>query len=80
MLTHACISCNCRRAFPLHELRAEALARPPVGAVQAVWGGHASMLVQMDGVTFLTDPALSARCSPSQRVGPQRVVRTALAS
>jgi len=31
-----------------------------------VWIGHASLLVQMHGVTFLTDPVLSDRCSFSQ--------------
>jgi len=31
-----------------------------------VWIGHASLLVQMHGVTFLTDPVLSERCSFSQ--------------
>ena len=36
------------------------------GEVQAMWIGHASLLVQMHGVTFLTDPVLSERCSFSQ--------------
>ena len=31
-----------------------------------MWIGHASLLVQMHGVTFLTDPVLSERCSFSQ--------------
>jgi N-acyl-phosphatidylethanolamine-hydrolysing phospholipase D len=44
------------------------------GCIQAAWLGHASMLVQMEGVTFLTDPVLSARCSPVQWLGPKRVV------
>jgi L-ascorbate metabolism protein UlaG (beta-lactamase superfamily) len=35
-------------------------------AVQAVWAGHACCLVQLDGVTFLTDPALSERVSGVQ--------------
>lgn len=35
-------------------------------AVQAVWVGHATCLVQLDGVTFLTDPVLSERCSGVQ--------------
>ncbi len=28
--------------------------------------GHATLLVQMEGVTFLTDPMFSQRCSPVQ--------------
>lgn len=45
---------------------------PPAGeAVQAFWLGHASCLVQMEGVTFLTDPVFSQRCSPVQWMGPK---------
>ena len=40
-------------------------------AVQAFWLGHASCLVQMEGVTFLTDPVFSQRCSPLQWMGPK---------
>jgi L-ascorbate metabolism protein UlaG (beta-lactamase superfamily) len=39
---------------------------PAAGKVQAMWIGHASLLVQMHGVSFLTDPVLSERCSFSQ--------------
>ena len=39
---------------------------PADDAVQAVWAGHACCLVQLDGVTFLTDPALSERVSGVQ--------------
>ena len=46
--------------------RHAALAASAAGEVQAVWVGHASLLVQMHGVTFLTDPVLSERCSFSQ--------------
>lgn len=38
------------------------------------WIGHATMLVRMDGVTFITDPMFSERASPFSFVGPQRVV------
>lgn len=39
------------------------------------WLGHASTVVDLDGVRILTDPVLSARCSPSQLVGPKRMHR-----
>ena len=39
--------------------------------IQAAWLGHASVLVQMEGVTFLTDPVFSDRCSPVQWMGPR---------
>ena len=36
------------------------------------WIGHATMLVRMDGVTFLTDPMFSERASPLSWAGPKR--------
>ncbi|MFT4087890.1 MAG: MBL fold metallo-hydrolase, partial [Gordonia sp. (in: high G+C Gram-positive bacteria)] len=39
----------------------------------ATWLGHASVLVEIDGVRVLTDPVFSARCSPSQTIGPKRM-------
>ncbi len=36
------------------------------------WIGHATVLVQMDHVTFLTDPIWSAKPFPVSFVGPQR--------
>jgi N-acyl-phosphatidylethanolamine-hydrolysing phospholipase D len=38
------------------------------------WIGHSSVLVQMDGVTFLTDPIWSQRASPFSFAGPKRYV------
>ena len=41
-------------------------------SMAVTWLGHASVVVQMDGVTFITDPIFSDRASPSQMVGPKR--------
>ncbi|MFT3659959.1 MAG: MBL fold metallo-hydrolase [Gordonia sp. (in: high G+C Gram-positive bacteria)] len=41
--------------------------------LSVTWLGHATNLVEIDGVRVLTDPVLSARCSPSQLVGPKRL-------
>jgi N-acyl-phosphatidylethanolamine-hydrolysing phospholipase D len=38
------------------------------------WIGHATFLVRMDGVTFLTDPIFSERASPVSFAGPKRLV------
>lgn len=38
------------------------------------WIGHATLLVQMDHVTFLTDPIWSERASPVPFAGPRRLV------
>ncbi|CAM9450895.1 unnamed protein product [Phaeothamnion confervicola] len=40
--------------------------------MRVTWVGHATLLVQVNGLTFLTDPVFSDRCSASQRVGPRR--------
>ncbi|KAL3133187.1 hypothetical protein ABBQ38_007077 [Trebouxia sp. C0009 RCD-2024] len=63
------------RAFPLALPNYTALATPAKDAVQVTWLGHASCLVQMDGVNFLTDPVFSQRCSPVQWKGPRRIVQ-----
>lgn len=38
------------------------------------WIGHATFLVRMDGVTFLTDPVFAERASPVSFAGPPRLV------
>ena len=43
------------------------------------WIGHATLLVQMDHVTFLTDPIWSDRPSPVSFAGPRRFVAPGLA-
>ncbi|HEU5262902.1 MAG TPA: MBL fold metallo-hydrolase [Gemmatimonadales bacterium] len=47
-----------------------AIARNP----SLTWIGHATFLVRMDGVTFLTDPMFSDRAGPVRFVGPRRAV------
>ena len=47
-----------------------ALAHNP----SVTWIGHATLLVRMDGVTFLTDPIFSERASPVSFAGPERLV------
>lgn len=64
-------------AFPACPMDWQAVIQPPDDAIQATWVGHASVLVQMAGFTFLTDPVMSARCAPVQWAGPQRVVPAA---
>ncbi|XP_026533002.1 N-acyl-phosphatidylethanolamine-hydrolyzing phospholipase D [Notechis scutatus] len=40
--------------------------------MRVTWLGHASVLVEMDEVTFITDPIFSQRASPVQFLGPKR--------
>jgi N-acyl-phosphatidylethanolamine-hydrolysing phospholipase D len=53
---------------PLVAFDPEAMGHNP----SVTWIGHATFLVRMDGVTFLTDPIFSERASPVQFAGPQR--------
>ncbi|WP_244147679.1 MBL fold metallo-hydrolase [Leptospira yanagawae] len=40
--------------------------------LSVTWVGHATTLVQIDGVNILTDPIWSERCSPLSFAGPKR--------
>ncbi|XP_058153959.1 N-acyl-phosphatidylethanolamine-hydrolyzing phospholipase D isoform X3 [Dasypus novemcinctus] len=40
--------------------------------LRVTWLGHATVMVEMDELIFLTDPIFSHRASPSQYVGPKR--------
>ncbi|XP_055332788.1 N-acyl-phosphatidylethanolamine-hydrolyzing phospholipase D-like [Paramacrobiotus metropolitanus] len=44
----------------------------PDGRPKVTWIGHATVVLQMDGITVLTDPIFSDRCSPVQFVGNKR--------
>lgn len=49
-------------AFPAAPVDAAALRSPPADAVQATWVGHSTVLAQLGGLSFLTDPIFSERC------------------
>lgn len=52
------------------------LERPALagaGGLAISWLGHASTLVDVEGVRVFLDPIWSARCSPSAVVGPRRL-------
>ena len=48
------------------------LSAPAAEGLRAIWFGHSSVLVEIDGVRVMTDPVLSDRVSPVP-VGPQRM-------
>ncbi|KAL4234212.1 hypothetical protein ACF0H5_005865 [Mactra antiquata] len=50
----------------------EKLNNPPEDKVQLMWVGHASVLVQFDGISVLTDPIWGQRCGPLGVLGPKR--------
>ena len=49
------------------------------GEPTVTWVGHATLLVQLDGVNVLTDPHWSERASPLSFAGPKRFTPPALA-
>lgn len=40
--------------------------------LRVTWLGHATVLVEIDGLNILTDPIFSQRASPFQFMGPKR--------
>ncbi|TKG62575.1 MBL fold metallo-hydrolase [Prauserella endophytica] len=46
---------------------------PPPEGLHLTWFGHASTLVELDGVRVLLDPLWSDRASPSRLLGPRRL-------
>ena len=50
-----------------------AVREPATEGLHVTWFGHASALVELDGVRILLDPVWSERCSPSRHVGPRRL-------
>ena len=59
-------------SLPVMEPDWQTIAAPDESLV-ATWIGHATFLVQMDGLNILTDPIFSERCSPVQFAGSRRV-------
>lgn len=60
-------------AVPVLTMSGAALTRPAAPGMRTWWLGHASVLVEIDGVRILTDPVLSDRASPFQFIGPKRL-------
>ena len=58
--------------IPVVKLPPENLLLPPRPGMRAIWFGHSSVLVEIDGVRIMTDPVLSQRVSPFQFIGPER--------
>ena len=44
----------------------------PISGLRVTWFGHSSTLIEIDGVTVLTDPLWSERISPVNWAGPKR--------
>lgn len=49
-----------------------ALDSPPPNDIQVTWIGHATVLVQMDGINILTDPVFNDYCGMARLLGVKR--------
>ncbi len=58
---------------PVLKISAADLAKAPGSGLRAWWLGHASVLLEIDGVRILTDPVFLQRTSPFQFLGPARL-------
>lgn len=63
--------------FPFFENNGKSL-RDNKSKLSVTWIGHATTLVQIDGVNILTDPIWSERCSPVSFAGPKRFMKPGL--
>jgi len=61
-----------RRPIPVERRRTADFETPPASGLRVTWMGHASALVEIDGLRVLTDPVWSERVSPSSAIGPKR--------
>jgi L-ascorbate metabolism protein UlaG (beta-lactamase superfamily) len=58
--------------IPVIALAPATLRTPPAPGLRAIWFGHSSVLVEIDGVRIMTDPVLSDVVSPVP-IGPKRM-------
>lgn len=66
---------------PLGPFRTDPLiyAQPPGSGLRITWMGHATSLVEMDGVRILIDPVWDERAAPTTWAGPKRFFPAPLA-
>lgn len=53
-------------------VQADTLNAPPAQALRTTWLGHSSLLLDVDGKRYLTDPLWYQRASPFRYAGPRR--------
>lgn len=59
-------------AIPVVALSPQSLRAPASQGLRAIWFGHSSVLVEIEGMRLMTDPVLSDVVSPVP-IGPQRM-------
>lgn len=69
---HASAHASPDREIDVAPLSPATFAVPPSSGLRVTWFGHASTLLEIDGVRVLTDPVWSERTSPVTWAGPKR--------
>jgi len=57
---------------PYDPVDPERFATPPRSGLRVTWLGHSSLMIEIEGHRFLTDPVWGERSSPLTWLGPQR--------
>jgi L-ascorbate metabolism protein UlaG (beta-lactamase superfamily) len=69
-----------RFEIPVIDIAPSSLEAPPSKGLKAIWFGHSSVLLEVEGVRVMTDPVLSDVVSPVPSIyGPRRMHRSPIA-
>lgn len=58
--------------LPVVDVDPARFSTPPSTGLRVTWLGHSTLLIEIDGCRFLTDPVWGERTSPLPRLGPER--------
>lgn len=61
-----------RTEIPFEAIDGSRYRTPPPSGLRVTWLGHSTLLLEIDGRVFLTDPVWSSRISPVPWIGPTR--------
>ncbi|MDH3692735.1 MAG: MBL fold metallo-hydrolase [Gammaproteobacteria bacterium] len=59
-------------AIPLSVIPPGSIQTPPPPGLRAIWLGHSSVYMELDGLRLLVDPVFSNYASPISGIGPKR--------
>lgn len=59
-------------AIPIEAIPPASMQAPTPSGLRAIWLGHSSVYMELDGLRFLVDPVFSDYASPISGIGPKR--------